>query len=296
MAAQLMPEPSSLATPYGTISYIDSKPALVASPNAPALLLIHGNSSNSQIFRPVFNAPQIATKYRIIALDLPGHGASSNAADPAASYTQAAYAATAVQLLSSLHVSHVVVLGWSLGGHIAIEMMPLLAPSSTATAPETKLLGIMITGTPPCIGLDQMALGFRFPCDPTLLPPGREILTEDEIDGFVHMTAIPYEPWMRDAVARTDGLARKVMFNAGVAGRGLDQRKEVETNTAVAVAVVNGGAEPFVNLDYIDEIKWANLWKGKCVRLEGLQHAPFWEAPDAFRPYLENFLEDLTKQ
>ncbi|KAF2488399.1 alpha/beta-hydrolase, partial [Lophium mytilinum] len=261
----------------------------------PTLLLIHGNSTSSQIFRPVFDAPQITTRYRVIALDLPGHGASSNAEDPDTSYTQAAYAAAATQLLQYLRISYVVVLGWSLGGHVAIEMMPLLAPSSTATTPETTLLGIMITGTPPCLGLDQICLGFKFPSDPTRLPPGREVLTETEIDDFAHATAVPYEPWMRHAVKRADGRTRKVMFGAFVQGRGLDQRKEVETNTAVTVAVVNGGAEPFVHLDYLDEIKWANLWKGECVRLEGLHHAPFWEAPDAFMPYLESFLEDLTK-
>jgi pimeloyl-ACP methyl ester carboxylesterase len=85
------------------------------------------------------------------------------------------------------------------------------------------------------------------------------------------------------------------MWKAFAGGVGVDQRKVMETEDDILVAVVNGGAEPFVELDYLDEIKWKRLWQGKCLRLEALGHAPFWEKPEAFSPVLESFLKDCDK-
>ena len=48
-----------------------------------------------------------------------------------------------------------------------------------------------------------------------------------------------------------------------------------------------------VNLDYCDTVAYANLWEGRCHRLSGLGHAPFWEAPGDFNPVLERFLQDV---
>ena len=37
----------------------------------------------------------------------------------------------------------------------------------------------------------------------------------------------------------------------------------------------------------------ANLWEGKVHLLDGLGHAPFWEAPGQFDPILARFLGDV---
>lgn len=76
------------------------------------------------------------------------------------------------------------------------------------------------------------------------------------------------------------------------AGEGVDQRLTVESSR-VPLAVVNGGADPIVNLDYFDTVAYANLWEGRCHRLIGLGHAPFWEVPGDFDPVLERFLQDV---
>ena len=52
-------------------------------------------------------------------------------------------------------------------------------------------------------------------------------------------------------------------------------------------------ADRFVKLDYFDTVPYANLWEGRCHRLDGLGHAPFWEAPESFDPILERFLQDI---
>lgn len=193
------------------------------------------------------------------------------------------YASAAASLLQHLDIASVIILGWSLGGHIAIEMLPLL--------PDV-IKGIMIVGTPP-IPRGDVAAGFY--TDPHISLAGQDHLNAEEIEIFSHNTAgPPYEQWMREAVVRTDGRARKIMFDALHAGKGVDQREVLE-NTNVLTAVVDGAEEPFININYIDTVKYGNLWEGKCHRIEGLGHAPFWEKPEKFQEILERFVDDCTK-
>jgi pimeloyl-ACP methyl ester carboxylesterase len=244
------------------------------------VVLIHGNSCCRAIFRHQMR--HLADDYRLITFDLPGHGESSNAPDPKRSYTMSGYADAAVGLLDQIGVTEAAVFGWSLGGHIGIEMIPRFP----------GLRGLMISGTPP-VGLADVADGFT--PSPHLHLAGQDQLTDEEIDHLVEIsTGGPYERFMRDAVARTDGRARKLMFEAFGGGKGIDQRRTVGTS-AVPLAVVNGADDPLVDLDYVDGVTYANLWEGTCVRLPGLQHAPAWEAPDVFNPILEQFLRDVTQ-
>lgn len=196
------------------------------------------------------------------------------------------YAELAIHILQHLNIKRVVVLGWSLGGHIGIEMVPLLKEGSRGV----QMKGLMIVGAPPALGREQINKGFLFE-DPHMGLPGRRDWTEEEAADFARASAgEPFEQWMEDCARRTDGRARERMFAKFAGGVGVDQRRVVESEGDVLVAVVNGGAEPYVNLEYLESIKWKRLWKGDCVRLEGLEHAPFWEQPEVFEKVLEEFV------
>jgi pimeloyl-ACP methyl ester carboxylesterase len=243
------------------------------------VLLIHGNSSCRGVFRHQLQGP-LAANFRLIALDLPGHGQSSDAPDPVRSYTRSGFADAAVEVLGKLGVTEAVVFGWSLGGHIGIEMVTRFR----------GMRGLMITGTPP-VGRNNMAQGFV--ASPHSGAAGRQDLSEADIDAFVQaIFGESVEPFLRDAVVRADGRSRKRIFEASRAGNGVDQRLTVETSS-VPLAVVNGGADRLINLEYVDTVAYANLWEGRCHRLAGLGHAPFWEAPHIFTPVLERFLRDV---
>jgi len=290
-----MPNSSfTLSTPHGLISI--SSTSTDPDPGLPTLLLLHGNSSSSKIWRHIQDSPRITSRWRVVAFDLPGHGASSNAPDPELSYSMRGYAELAVHILKHLGVGRVVVLGWSLGGHVGIEMLGLLREGSVGgeggEARGLEMKGLMIVGTPPALGREQVNRGFQFE-DPHMGLPGRKDWTEEETVDFARTSAgEPFEAWMADCARRTDGRARLLMFRKFAEGVGVDQRAVVEGERGVVVAVVNGGAEPYINLDYLDEIKWGNLWRGECVRMDGLKHAPFWERPGDFEKVLVEFLGD----
>lgn len=84
------------------------------------------------------------------------------------------------------------------------------------------------------------------------------------------------------------------MFHGFDSGECLDQRKAV-AETKIPIAVVNGQAEPFVNLKFVCGLKFGNLWEGKCFEMPGLLHAPFWAKPKEFQEILDKFVEDCSK-
>jgi len=245
------------------------------------VLLIHGNSSSRAVFRNQL-AGQLAETHHLIAFDLPGHGESSDAPDPERSYTRSGLAQAALELLERLGVTDVVLLGWSLGGHVAIEMVPRLP----------RLRGLLITGAPP-VARGGMAEGFQGA--PHMGAAGKQELSDAEVDAFLQVIfGGSADSMLRAAVRRTDGRFRKRLFEAARAGDGVDQRQVVETSP-VPLAVVNGGADRIVKLDYFDRVAYRNLWEGHCHRLEARGHAAFWEAPDEFDLIAARFLRDVER-
>lgn len=288
-------EESTLETSHGKLYSAISKPKDSGAQSTPIILFLHGNSSNSTIFKPLLTNASLVANYTLIIFDLPGHGQSSDAPDPEKSYHQPAYAEAALEVLQHYGVKDVIVIGWSLGGHNAIELIPILAGPMNKTG--IRMLGMMAVGTPPCADRKQIAKGFYG--DIHMSIAASEKVAHDDLVEFAHtMTKRkPAEQWLIDTTLRTDGRARRIMFENFLEGKGSDQAKVIEDWTDGWVAIVNGGAEPFVNLDYCDEIckNVPKLWKGKCIRVEGLEHGPFYENPEAFTPLFLEFVKDCTE-
>lgn len=179
------------------------------------LLLIHGNSSCRAVFARQTGS-ELAARHRLITFDLPGHGQSGDALDPVRTYSRTGLADCAVDVLEHLGVREAVVLGWSLGGHVAIEMLSRFR----------GMKGLVVTGTPPI-----RHGGFRdgFVASPAAGLPGRRHLSDDEVDEFARMMfGAPVPPFLRRAIRRADGRFREELFASALARGGVDQRLAVE--------------------------------------------------------------------
>jgi pimeloyl-ACP methyl ester carboxylesterase len=264
---------SVLATHFADIAFQESAGA------GPVVLMIHGNSSSKEIFRRQFESP-LAKSLRLIALDLPGHGASGDAADPATAYTLNGYADAAVEVLDRLGVARATVVGWSLGGHVALNMISRFA----------GLTGLMISGTPPIpAGLEGFGLGFRQ--SELMGLTGARDWSETDAVAFARAAAAPFAPFMLEAARRADGAAREAMVADALAG-GADDQRRIAESAEIPLAIVNGADDAFLNQGYFDTVAYANLWDGHVFSLDGLGHAPFWRAPDRFNPLLERFVAE----
>jgi len=96
----------------------------------------------------------------------------------------------------------------------------------------------------------------------------KEKLSPAEVGAYVQGTVgKSAEPFMCEAVARADGRFRKTLF-ATAPNPGPTQPR------SSPIAVVNGGAEPLVNVDYVETVttpifgrNTAIVWRGSGTRL-----------------------------
>ncbi len=265
-----------IETDYGRIAVSDHG-------SGACLYLIHGNSSLKEVFAPTIAA--FSGRYRVVAMDLPGHGASADADDPPAVYTIPNYARAARQVIDKMGLDPLAVFGWSLGGHIGLEMIAQGAP----------LKGLTICGTPP-LALSGEAKGRGFLPSPELSLAGREDFSEADclaygaatVGGEEHLT-----PTLMEGVRRTHGLARKTMFDAIISGDFADEKQLVETDRT-PLAILDGDADVFIDHDYIaKEVAYANIWDGKRHAIPGAGHAPFLTHPEQFNALLGRFLAEV---
>lgn len=268
----------TIETSHGRIAVYDT-----AGGEIP-LVMIHANSVCKETFH--FQIEALAGKHRIIAIDLPGHGQSSDAVDPLRTYNFNGYADTISEVVEALHINRFAILGHSLGGHVALELMRLL--------PE-KIAGTMIFGTPPIPpGPEGAALGFV--PNPEFGYTGKQTLTDREIDMVVALALgsdAVHDAFWKAAVRRTDGRSRELMIDAALSGKHPDQRTLVETSP-VPLAIVNGADDPVINLDYIDSLAFANLWNRGAVRVENAGHGLHWQRHREFNVLLDNFLTSVA--
>jgi 3-oxoadipate enol-lactonase len=85
--------------------------------HAPVLVLLHALATHSEIWRPQLAA--WSTAFRVVRIDLPGHGASP---PPAGPMDLAAYATQVGEALDALAIERATLVGLSLGGMVAQAM------------------------------------------------------------------------------------------------------------------------------------------------------------------------------
>jgi len=246
------------------------------------VVMIHGNSCSKEVFINQMNGP-LGETHRMIAFDLPGHGASSDAFEPRRTYSMAGYSDMVMELLGKLGVDKAVVVGWSLGGFIALELIPRF----------DGLVGLMIVGTPPVHPTPESLIGGYRP-HPAVGLIGQEVLSEQDQDMFAQTIYGPaLTPQLRDAIRRTDGRSRRIVMETAFDGSSSDQRALAE-NAGVPIAIVNGADDPIINVDYIQSLTYATLWQNHCYSFRGVGHASFLTHPQLFNPIFEQFVRDMA--
>lgn len=267
-----MSEQTFIETSHGRIAVSD-----VNGSKTP-LLMLHCNSGCKEMF--VFQQQALTGIRRLISLDLPGHGASSDGIDPRRTYCFGGYAKAIAEVLTKLGIDKVAILGHSLGGHIALDL----------TARLSNVAGLMIFGTPPIPpGPEGAQLGFL--PNPEIAYTGNPTLTDEQIEGVVTMALGPAaerDLFYTSAVRR----ARQFMVEAVLAGTQLDQRELVATS-GVPLAIINGADDPVIDLDYIGSLKYRNLWTNRPLRLANAGHGPHWQQHHIFNEMLQSFLNSL---
>jgi pimeloyl-ACP methyl ester carboxylesterase len=249
----------------------------------PPVVLIHGNSSSSRAFSRALEGP-LGQRFRLVAVDLPGHGESADAKDPSA-YSLPGHARAVRAALDALGIEDACFVGWSLGGHIALEMAPDLR------APR----GFVIFGTPPITSPEAMSEAFL--PNPAMKFTFQESLDSVEASAYVAAFFRPgfadIPPFFLEDVLRTDGRARSNLGASLVPGGARDEGAVVR-DLKVPLAVLHGSEEQLVNGRYFASLAMPTLWRGAVQMIPGAGHTPQWETPQIFNALIEAFVAETA--
>jgi pimeloyl-ACP methyl ester carboxylesterase len=286
----------------------------------PVALFMHGFCSCKEVFQKQMEGLQ--EQFRCIAIDLPGLGVSDNAKTPEVAYSVSGYAEAVREVLGNLNIQKATIIGWDLGGHVAIELLRRWPGG---------VQGTFLTGTSP-IPLTFFSLhdGYnKLPPDIVSSLATTQPFTSEQAQAFVLWQTARQEQvdaTLVTAAKRTDANVRAVfalnflphplfwpclwlvinnessrlclpipyLMKWFERVRGRDQQITLQ-HSHTPFAMVFGNQDSVVKLDYIRE-RFLTQWPDRVHFLEGGGHAVFWHDPENFNAILRRFLEDVNRR
>jgi pimeloyl-ACP methyl ester carboxylesterase len=272
----------SIQTDAGTVSILRSSEI---SQELPSVVFIHNNSGCKEGFIKLFD--HIHSKCNIVSIDLPGHGKSDNAANPDQDYSFQGYARAVLQVADALTLKHFTPVGWSLGGHAAMELMGI--------APD-RIKGVVTTGSP------AMTLRFYAPLQAFnvfrmwwkgVMPMlGQQTqFSEQEAKFFMESGGMnPADDFFVQAAMRTDSNARAKMMKNNQNGVGVVDQHALLEISDIPIGIVIGVNDQGVNADYIRNS--SRTYKNATILELNTDHGTVWNEPKAFSNFLLEFLRN----
>lgn len=238
------------------------------------ILFIHGNSLSGKVFENQLNSRLL--RQRLISVDLPGHGSSDNATSEE-TYSFEGYAKSVIEFIDRLELEKktVILCGWSLGGHVAIEILRL-RPDLVSR--------LLLTGAPP-IDLNEAGFSAGFNKIAGMELMAKEQFTGDDVEKFIGLLWPNPKEYMLTDAARAHGIARSRMIADALSGKGKSQKVTIE-NAEIPLAFVLGASDPGINNEHIK-----NLLYRQEPQMHELQcgHDTFWGPSEQFNPLLNIF-------
>ncbi|HEY2683386.1 MAG TPA: alpha/beta hydrolase [Steroidobacteraceae bacterium] len=260
-----------------TLAYIE-----IGNPHGTPVVLIHGYTDNARDWVPML--PYLDAKFRLILVDLRGHGHSSK---PECCYSRYDFAYDVKLLLDRLKVDKADIVGHSLGS--------IITQTFAEIWPERTLKVVLISSTggiPP--GAAKKKPGFDFaseirklkePIDPdspfmiawwsSPTPVDPDFIRRQRIDS----AAIPLKVWL-------------AILDEGLAG---DQYSDLQASLPRLKApalLIWGSEDPIMEPPARASLERA-LPRAEVKIFKGLGHNPFWEDPQAVAARVNQFLTEL---
>ena len=243
--------------------------------SGPPVLLIHGWMCNRTFWSRQVQA--LRDRFTVVAVDLRGHGESSR---PRTGYVPGQLAADLDHLVRALGTSKIAVVGWSLGGVVAMELVRRLGERATALA---------LVGTTPG--------GLTDPKNPVANAETADAARKamrDDFRSYVRIfaarcfkegVASPLAAWAATEMLKTPPAVAEAAFEALLAADLRPHLKELKVPTVV----LHGRHDellPFAGGEHLAK----HIPGAKLVAFEKSGHTPQLEESDAFNAALSGFL------
>jgi len=253
----------------------------------PTLVWVHGNSMSSKMWQKQLEAP-LLQPYKMLLLDLPGHGGSAPSRQPATDYNVPGYAVSIQTLLGQLGLEPYILIGLSLGGNIALEMLPHLTKETCR--------GIMVIGT--AIIDTPAALAEAFLPNPATNSLFKGACTAEELAALLQTVSGRHYPEALPAFVAADFLntdpACRIYMGESIGQGDFSDVITYVKETPIPVAVVTGAAEQIINNEYLTNLS-VPMWRHQVQVIPEAGHLLPWEKAEDFNNLLLAFVQDCIE-
>lgn len=260
-------------------------------PSRPVLVLVHGYSASTDTWTPWVRA--LEARYRLISLDLPGHGLTDAPAgfDP----TIDAYVEVVKATLDALQIGKVNLVGSSMGGHVAWRF--------AATYPDRSTTLVLVDAAgwrTPAIDDRPRPFVFTLFTTPVIGPLLRDIdttaLVRRGLQDSVVRTSIVDDAMVHRYVDMSRGPGRRAMLLriiTNAANRPLAST-EALAPIRVPTLILHGDRDTLVPVEHATLFNQAIV--GSQLRIfPGVGHIPQEEIPDVSAGELDTFLRGVLE-
>jgi pimeloyl-ACP methyl ester esterase len=242
--------------------------------SGPAVLLVHGWTCNRTFWERQVQA--LRDRFTVITVDLRGHGESS---PPRTGYTIGSMAADLEHLIRALGMPRVAIIGWSMGGIIAQELVHRLGDRVSALGLVGTTAGLADGKVP--LAEPERAAAMRA----ELAEDFRAFLRGFTASFFKSGEASPLFAWAFSQTQKTPPHAAEACLEASLA---VDLRGRL-SGISVPTAVFHGRHDAIIPLAAGEELA-RGIPGARLVVFEESGHAPFLEEPEAFNAALTALL------
>jgi pimeloyl-ACP methyl ester carboxylesterase len=253
------------------------------NPDGPEIVLIHGQAQCHLCFIRQTGSP-LAEKYRIIALDLRGHGASDKPLDAEAYHRAQGWADDVQAVLDAKRLRRPVLVGWSMGGRVIRNYLMHYG--------DSRLAGINFLASRPIE--DDIVTG----------PGSRAMRGSDTLDLPARLRA--EIGFLRDCFAKPpegDDLLLMVAYNMivphpvrdAIATWSTDPAATVEALRRVTVpTLVTHGLLDRLILPSAAEMTAAAVKGARISWFDDCGHSPFYEDAPRYNRELDQFVAEAS--
>jgi pimeloyl-ACP methyl ester carboxylesterase len=249
------------------------------------IVFIHGNSQSHEYWKFVLQDTRLDAQYKLIALDLPGHGNSFRSSDPSKEYALKGLAKSVQEFLSHFEKEPYLLIGCSLGSNMIGEI-----------ATELKnCKGFLLTS--PCAIGKGLTVPEIIQPNPNLAAAFTAHPTEEAIDQLVDDSAYglaeELKQFCKTIYKKTDPEFRVSMAECIGRGEYSDELSNLE-NSLLPVAVVFGEHDKLCFTDYLDKVPFRK-WRNKTVLIPDSGHSSMLDQPVALAGIIADFAADCFR-
>jgi len=248
------------------------------------IVLLHGLMAHAGFFAK--QAP-LADRFRLVSIDLRGHGGSAGAGGQA---SVERIAADVAELAVALDLDGAIGVGWSLGATVLWHVLAGSAGARFAGAVVVDMTARVRNDDEWDLGLSSEA------CE------ARSAAIESDFDSFARAAgeAIFAQPVSPEHRGLADWAAREFAANdAAAIGAVWESLVRQDVRALLAgirhpTLIVHGAKSQLYGADTADHLV-AALPQARAVRFDGSGHAPHLEEPELFNRTIEAFAARLTR-